>query len=65
MKTWSTPALQELDVRLTAKGPGTVEQNAGYVDGSGWVTATYNQTTHEWNDNGNGIGGCLSEIKDS
>lgn len=57
MKTWTAPEVQEMDVRLTAKGPGTVEQNAYYEDG--WIPATFNSATHEWNDES----GCLEEKK--
>lgn len=63
MKIWNTPELMELDVRLTAKGPGTVEQNAGGGVGDYSITATYNSATHEWNENSNGTNGCISEVK--
>ncbi|MBE6945545.1 MAG: hypothetical protein E7459_05600 [Ruminococcaceae bacterium] len=33
MQNWTTPQLEELDVRLTAKDPGVVEMEATVVDG--------------------------------
>lgn len=47
MKNWIAPALQELDVRLTAKEPGTVEQYSEELPGGAWTMATYNTATHE------------------
>lgn len=65
MKTWNIPAVEELEVKLTAKGPGSVEQNAGGGVGDFNITATYCEETHEWNEAGNGGAGCLEEKKDS
>lgn len=39
---WSIPILKELDIRLTAKAPGVVEQMAHWDEG--WQFATYNTT---------------------
>lgn len=65
MKIWNIPSVEELDVMLTAKGPGDVEMNAGGGEGDWTITATYNSATHEWNEAGNGGAGCLEEKKDS
>ena len=42
MNTWITPSLTELDVRLTAKAPGTVERLASWGSGD-WMHSTYAQ----------------------
>lgn len=47
MKTWTTPVLREMDVRLTAKDPGTVEQYPEELPGGAWTMGTYNSATHE------------------
>lgn len=65
MKNWNIPSVEELDVKLTAKGPGTTEQYAGGDTGDWNITATYNAATHEWNEIGNDGTGCLEEKKDS
>lgn len=65
MKNWNAPAVEELEVKLTAKEEGTTEQYAGGGVGDWSITATYNQDTHEWNDFGGTLGGCLEEKKDS
>lgn len=51
MKTWTTPVMQELDVRLTASSgvKGTTEQ-AGFLDGNDWVTPTYDSAVYEYNE---------------
>lgn len=50
MKTWTTPVMQELDVRLTASSgiPSQQEQN-GYLSGP-WNDPTYDSSVYE--DNG-------------
>lgn len=45
MKTWISPAVQELDVKLTAKQPSIIEQDVYYSPVCGWLAATYNSTT--------------------
>ena len=40
MNTWTTPTLTELDIRLTAKSPGTVERIATWGPGD-WLNSTY------------------------
>ena len=50
MKIWNTPAVEELEVKLTASegGPGSTEQ-AGYQDPnteSGFVWATYDSNEY-------------------
>lgn len=57
MKIWTSPEMEEMDVRLTAKMPSTVEQNAHYDNG--WQVATLNSATHEWNEEDD----CLEPIK--
>lgn len=67
MKTWNAPVMQELDVRMTASGSvASTSEEAGYLSGNGFVYATYNSATHEWNSKINDSGvddGCVSEIK--
>ena len=41
MQNWTTPRLEELDIRLTAKDPGIVEMEASVVDGI-FLPATWN-----------------------
>ncbi len=41
MQNWTTPRLEELDIRLTAKDPGIVEMEASVVDGV-FLPATWN-----------------------
>ena len=50
MRTWNTPSVQDLDVRMTASSgnPSTTEA-AGYLSG-GWNNPTFDSTTYE--DNG-------------
>lgn len=47
MKTWNTPSVEELEVKLTASSgvPSTTEA-AGYLQ-DGWHDATYDSSTHE------------------
>lgn len=50
MKIWNTPAVEELEIKLTASegGPGSTEQ-AGYQDPStesGFVWATYDSNEY-------------------
>lgn len=47
MKTWTTPVMQELDVRLTASSGDPAETEAGGFLGNGWIYATYDSATHE------------------
>lgn len=67
MKTWNAPVMQELDVRLTASGSvASTSEEDGYLSSTGFVKATYNSTTHEWNSKINDTGvddGCVGEIK--
>jgi hypothetical protein len=59
MRNWNTPAINELDVRLTASSgiPASNEQ-AGYLSG-GWHNPTFNSAVFE--DNGD----CVIAKKDS
>lgn len=67
MKTWNAPVMQELDVRMTASGSvASTSEEAGYLSGNGFVYATYNSATSEWNSKINDTGvddGCVGEIK--
>ena len=65
MKTWNTPELQELDVRLTASGAldSTTEKLAMPDENGTWQPETHNSATHEWN--GNYENGCVGTIKTS
>lgn len=50
MRTWNTPAINELDVRLTASsGIPSSNEAAGYLS-NGWHLPTFNSSTYE--DNG-------------
>lgn len=50
MKTWTTPVMQELDVRLTASsGAPAATEAAGFIQ-NGWNTATYDSAVYEHND---------------
>lgn len=51
MKTWTTPVMQELDVRLTASSglPSTTEA-AGFLQ-NGWNDPTYDSDVYEKNGN--------------
>lgn len=51
MKIWTAPEMQELDVKLTAKRPCTVERA---VQGPGCIEiSTYNTATHEYDEENN------------
>lgn len=41
MQNWTTPLLEELDIRLTAKDPGVIEMESTVVDGI-FLPATWN-----------------------
>lgn len=60
MKTWTTPVMQELDVKLTASSglPSTTEQ-AGFMTGTAWKDPTYDSSVYE--DNGD----CVLPKKDA
>lgn len=60
MKNWNVPAINELDVRLTASSgqPSTVEA-AGYMQ-NGWHPATYDSAVYE-----RGGPDCVIPVKDS
>ena len=45
MKTWISPTLSELEIRLTAKNPGNVERIASWGTSGDWLTSTYAQDT--------------------
>lgn len=47
MKKWIAPAMQEMDVRLTAKIASTVEQYTTELPDGSYTIATYNTATHE------------------
>ena len=58
MRTWNTPAINELDVRLTASsGMPSSNEAAGYLGGNGWVNPTFNSAVYE--DNGD----CVIGVK--
>lgn len=48
MKNWNAPAVEELEVKLTASSgvKNTTEVNGGYVNGS-WVDAQYDSSIYE------------------
>lgn len=50
MKTWTTPQLNELDIRLTAKIPGVIEMETEIVDGY-FLPATWNVFGGQSSDN--------------
>lgn len=58
MKTWTTPVMQELDVRLTASSGNPSETEATGFLGNGWTFPTYNSSVYE--DNGD----CVIPKKD-
>lgn len=46
MKIWNAPALQELDVKLTAKDyEWEQERDTNWTNDCGWVYTTYTATT--------------------
>lgn len=50
MKTWTTPVMQELDVRLTASsGAPDATESVGFIQ-NGWNTATYDSSVYEYNE---------------
>ena len=51
MRTWNTPSVQDLDVRMTASSgnPGATEA-AGYLGGGTWNQPTFDSAVYE--DNG-------------
>lgn len=51
MKIWTAPELEELEVKLTAKEPCTVEK-VNYGPGCIEVS-TYNTATHEYDEGSN------------
>lgn len=60
MRTWNTPSVQDLDVRMTASSgnPGATEA-PGYLGNGGWVQPTFNSAVYE--DNGD----CVIAKKDN
>lgn len=60
MRTWSTPVVEELDIKLTASSglPGTTEA-AGYMSGEAWIDPTFDSAVYE--DNGD----CVIPKKDT
>lgn len=58
MRTWNTPAVHELDVRLTASSgnPSSSEQ-AGFLGNGTWNQPTFNSSVYE--DNGD----CVIAVK--
>ena len=47
MKMWNAPAMQELDVKLTASsGVASTTEAAGYLQ-NGWHDATYDSSIYE------------------
>lgn len=58
MRTWNTPAINELDVRLTASsGIPSNGENGGYNTGNGWASSTYNSSVYEH------TGTCVIPVK--
>lgn len=61
MKMWNAPAMQELDVKLTASsGVAAPTEAAGYLSGSSWVEATYDSAVYEHTDDN-----CVIPKKDA
>lgn len=60
MRNWNTPAINELDVRLTASsGNPATNEAAGFIGAGGWHNPTFNSAIYE--DNGD----CVIAKKDS
>ena len=59
MRTWNTPSVQDLDVRMTASsGNPAPTEVAGYLGNGGWNQPTFDSAVYE--DNGD----CVIAKKD-
>ena len=58
MKTWNTPEMNELDVRLTASSGIPANTEAGGYMSNGWVSATYDSNQYVREE-----AGCIMSIE--
>lgn len=58
MRNWNTPAILDLDVRMTASsGNPSTNEAGGYLNGNSWVQPTFPSSVYE--DNGD----CVIPVK--